>query len=107
MSHNPEPSNSEVSPSTHSLEQFDWMHNESVCAAVVQAVAAVSDTSPTNLPPLYETINTDALDALLEAERQTAADATIDVSFRYDDYEVVVSSDGDGHVREPASDVVG
>lgn len=45
----------------------DWTSDESVSARILQGVAAVTDTPPTDLdPPLYEVINPEALDDLWE-----------------------------------------
>ena len=54
---------------------------------VAKAVAAVWDISPEELPPLYYTIDTDALDALVES-----GDGII-VRFEYEGFEVLVEPD--------------
>jgi hypothetical protein len=38
----------------------------STCTAVIEAVAAVSDRDATDLPPLYESIDPDALNILFD-----------------------------------------
>ncbi|WP_162991396.1 HalOD1 output domain-containing protein [Halostella salina] len=57
---------------------------ESASAAVVDAVAEAAGVEPTDLRPLFEFVDPDALDSL-------AADAT--VRFRYAGYSVTVSTD--------------
>ena len=65
---------------------------------VVAALASATDTEPRNVdPPLYETIDPDALDAVVDS----ATD--LEVSFEHDGRTVVVRADGsvavDGTVR--------
>lgn len=59
---------------------------------VVQAVAAQTDTDPTRLPPLYNTIEPEALDAFV-AELDEGQ-----VRIQYADTLVTVESTGDIHV---------
>lgn len=63
-----------------------------VCAAVAATVAGAEDTDVAVLsPPLYETINTDALNELI-----ATADSTTHVTFTYHSYEITVR--GDRHI---------
>lgn len=64
------------------------MPRQSPSERVVNAVAAYSNTDPMVLPPLYESIDADALNALL---RSNGANCT--VIFEYGGYEVTVNSD--------------
>ncbi|AGB39965.1 HalOD1 output domain-containing protein [Natronococcus occultus] len=64
--------------------------------AVVSAVAEAEDADPVALPPLYEAIDPEALNALLAAEPETAVGT---VAFRYAGYDVEVTGDGDVSVR--------
>ena len=61
--------------------------DEPVSLAVVRAVAAIEDVPAAELPPLYESIDPDALCELLE-------DGGFDgeITFSYDGYEVLVTS---------------
>lgn len=57
--------------------------------AVVDEVAATEGVDPTELaPPLFEVIDTDALNSLLES---TGSEVT--VHFRYNDYDITVDQD--------------
>lgn len=62
---------------------------------IVTAVAAELDVDPVAMTPLYETLDTDALDRLLDT------DATLEVAFEHDGHAIEVTSDGtvtvDGH----------
>ncbi|NUB91577.1 hypothetical protein HT576_11185 [Haloterrigena sp. SYSU A121-1] len=55
--------------------------------AVVDAVASASETDPTALPPLYDAIEPDALDATFESSQPGA---TRRVSFSYSGFDVTV-----------------
>lgn len=73
-----------------------------ISSRVVDAVCSAKDVGLTALPPLYETIDPDALDALFAAhtsERSTAKQ-TLVVQFFYAGYEVTVRSPDDVDVRE-------
>lgn len=62
--------------------------DEPVTVAVIDAVATMAGVEPTALPPLYETIDPDALDGLFDAGSSDAR--SVRVSFSYADYEVAV-----------------
>lgn len=61
----------------------DVVDSGSVSTDVVAAVAAAEETDPLSLPPLYETIDPDALD-------EVAACDTAGVSYEYAGYEIHV-----------------
>ena len=65
---------------------------------VIQTVAETTNTDPLELPPLYETIDPDALDALI-ADMQAGS-----ISFTYTDCEITVRSDGTVTIVEPPVD---
>ena len=60
--------------------------SESPSAKVIQAVAARTGTNPKSLPPLYETIDPDSLDSLLDS----AEGGDVEVEFEYAGCHVVV-----------------
>ena len=70
----------------------DWQGSEPPMVAVVEAVAAATDRTPTGLPPLQNTLDTDALNALLTREA-----ASVTVSFQYAG--AIVSVRGDGGIK--------
>lgn len=55
---------------------------------VVQTVAESTHTDPMDLPPLYEAIDTDALNSILEDRTD------VSVSFKYAGTRVTATSDG-------------
>lgn len=65
---------------------------DDVTLAVVGVVAAVEDRSPTDLTPLETAIDTDALRSLFHDQTERLPTAT-STSFRYEGYEVTVSSE--------------
>ncbi|WP_226481177.1 HalOD1 output domain-containing protein [Natrinema amylolyticum] len=66
----------------------DGVH-ESVSVAVVTAVATHGDADPTELPPLYEWIDPDALDALF-APTRSGGPRSGRLEFTYDGHAVAV-----------------
>jgi len=69
------------------------MTDQLVSIQIVEAVAETAGVDPLELPPLYETIDPEAIDALiadLEAGQSTSADI---IKFAYADHMVTVHSD--------------
>lgn len=60
--------------------------------AVVAALSTVTDTDPTAVPPLYESVDPDALDALLSSG--ASGGRTVEASFDVEDHSLTVSGDG-------------
>lgn len=67
--------------------------------AIVEAVAAVTNRAPTAMPPLYETVDPEALADLVTSAR----DRPVEVSFAYEGCQVSVSSDRRVVVEPPAN----
>ena len=74
---------------------YDRRSDESVSAAVVRGVAAVTNTSPTELEPLFETLDPDALDQLYRSTADGSGRGDSWVSFSYNDCAVTVDSTGE------------
>lgn len=66
--------------------------NESPAEAAIQAVAAVKGVDPTELEHLYDTVDPDALDALVTGSMDGSADE-LRVSFRVDEVRVEIFND--------------
>ncbi|MBX0325276.1 hypothetical protein EGH21_19810 [Halomicroarcula sp. F13] len=62
--------------------------------AVIQAVSGCEDVDESELPPLHDTIDTDALDALFTSWPNPSAQLDGHVRFQYCEYTVNVHSDG-------------
>lgn len=79
--------------------EYTLAPDEPYSVGVVQAVAEVADCSPLDLPEaLYNSIDADALDALLATGDGTSAD--VQCSFTFCGYDVTVSPDGTVVVQE-------
>lgn len=66
----------------------DWEEAGMPSTAVVEAVATARAVDPTELPPLNDHIDPDALDQLVQET------SSVQVSFVYDGADVFVTSDG-------------
>ena len=77
---------------------------ESVQTAVVLTVAAVSQTRPMELPPLFSVIDPDAVEALVESAVADPSNVDIHVSFVFNDCNVTVHSYGIIAVQPPRQD---
>jgi hypothetical protein len=82
------------------------MHTERtpVSARIVEAVARSNGVDPTDLSSLYETIDPDALDALVSSHSDGTGQENLSVQFTYAGREVVVRSSEDIDVRVPAAE---
>lgn len=63
---------------------------------VVTAVAGAADTDPIDLPPLYDTIDPEALNTLIKS----AENGSVLLTFSYTGYTVIVHGDGEIDVEE-------
>lgn len=70
--------------------------NMNVTESVVQEVASLEGVDPHELPPLYETVDPEALNQTLESLSHGEGY----FKFTYTDYEVNVDGDGTVTVRE-------
>lgn len=78
---------------TTRIENFEWGDDEAPSMPVVTAVASLKDVEPTELAPLSNAVDTDALNSLFAttgaSERQSGY-----VQFDYEGCSVRVSADG-------------
>lgn len=73
---------------------YRMTEDETVTEAVVAAVAAVTDRDPTALPPLYGTVDPEALDALVGPADDDQSTAGVQVGFEYAGTDVTAASSG-------------
>ena len=73
---------------------FDPDTGERASEAVITAVAALAGTPPADLEPLYEAVEPDALDSLVDHARRADVGGTHELWFAYAGYDVGVRSDG-------------
>ena len=76
--------------------RFGGQSDRSVCVAIVEAVAAAEGVAPTELPPLADDIDLEALETLV-----TSGDTTIRTSVH--GWNVFVRSDGAIRVCDPSA----
>ena len=69
--------------------------------AVVEMTAVASNQNPMAMAALYESVDPDALDAMIGQERGSVGGDGVRVSFSFEDHEVTASSDGDVTVTPP------
>jgi hypothetical protein len=74
---------------------YEWGEEVQPSTAVVEAVAATTGQEPTDLPPLYDCVDGEALDTLLQSGSASRS-GPIDVRFRYEG--VMVTARSDGHI---------
>jgi hypothetical protein len=67
--------------------------------AVVQTLAVALNREETGLEPLYEFVDPDALDALLQSDSSLAIPGDVTVQFTAADRQITVHSSGDVIVR--------
>lgn len=82
--------------------QFDIAGPQSPSTAVIDAIATVADTSPLSIEPLYETVELEALDRLLEHAGSNGSGIALE--FRVDEWDLIVTGDGQVLVFEAEAD---
>lgn len=66
---------------------------DSIGYAVVETVAAATGTPMEELPPLYQSIDTDSLNEVVAPRRLGSARSTVTVEFEYQGNEVIVDGE--------------
>lgn len=75
--------------------QDTWREDGTIACSVIDAIAALTGTPPSRLQPLYETIDPDALDRVLEPASETPRRrSTPSVSFCHEGCHVTTMADG-------------
>lgn len=80
---------------TSVLRAGEYTHNQSISLKVIQAVADREGVDPTELSPLYDAIDPEALDSLFKSK-----DTDGRVEFHWLGYRIVVYSSGSIRVIE-------
>lgn len=78
--------------------QYDWSSTPP-SVAVAETVAVAVDREPTAIEPLYESVDPDALDALVRSNEEPSAADTVAVSFDVAGRRVTVHGTGEVVVR--------
>lgn len=84
--------------STENVVRLDWREFDEPSAGIVHAAARLTGLAPTDLPPLHETVETDALSALLDRGREHSP-SPVQITFYYAGLRTTASADGDLVVR--------
>lgn len=79
---------------------FGGARGRTLVEAVVHSVAGIEDVEPTELDPLYESIDVDALTHLF-ASRNDVGDEPMAITFSYHGWNVFVREDGHVRVCDP------
>lgn len=93
------------SDATQEPFQHDWRDGETATWNVIDAISEVTGTPPTELQPLYETIDPDALDQLIESSSENPSrSAETTVSFYHEGCAVTIEAGGQLTVRRRPTD---
>ena len=74
-------------------ERHDPDGQRTLVEAVIEAIAAAEGTDPSELPPLYEAVDPDALERLFD-RRGGSGEASAVFSFEFETWNVFVAADG-------------
>ena len=81
--------------------EFDWS-SRAPSMAVIETVAIAANAEPAGLAPLYDSVDPDALDALVRSAGKDGKDGAVAVAFALAGHDVEVRSDGVVVVRPHA-----
>lgn len=73
--------------------------------AIVAAIATLVDEDPSALTPLFEVVEPDAIDSLVEHAQRADADEPHELWFGYEGFDVGVRTDGEVRIREATAPV--
>lgn len=98
-----DPTDGSNSDSKTRLIRIDRDQFDRPTTGIVEAVSAVTDRNPSELPALYDVVDPDALETLYDSERVSHGDG-VSVSFEYAGVVVVVRSGGGIEIRPISAD---
>jgi hypothetical protein len=86
----------EYDPGTDTFSTIhDWGDDTPISTVIVRLVAELEDVGPTDLDPLHDFVDPDALDRLVAPKRDGTPRTGAHVSFRFEGYHVTVRGDGE------------
>jgi hypothetical protein len=88
--------------STGDVFHATYTDGESPSVAVISAVAAVKGVAPAELKCLYDHVDPEALDTLIDEPVVIGGEGTIGIEFQYSGYYVTVRNDGNLTLTEQA-----
>ncbi|MGA9399592.1 HalOD1 output domain-containing protein [Haladaptatus sp.] len=75
--------------------QYSWGGEMTLVQTIVETMSSVSGRSPEELPPLHHVVDVDALESVFGPRGNGQhRSVTGEISFMYEEYEVVVESQG-------------
>jgi hypothetical protein len=74
------------------------LKTDSPTEEILTAIADLEGCDPATLPPLYDAIECDALDALLTSRSGARTRFDGSITFHYAGYQITATSDGDLHL---------
>jgi hypothetical protein len=80
----------------------DWTHPNSICVRVIDAVVETMGTDSTEIDPLYDYIDPDALNDLFKSNENGQDHREGHVEFQIEEHLIRISSDGDIEVQPVA-----
>jgi len=83
----------DISPNKVIVREFDWNSREEPALTVINTVATVAGDDPTQLGPLSNTVDPDALNALWKPEQNENRSSSY-VQFDYEDCRIRLTGDG-------------
>lgn len=75
--------------------QHDWENERPLTTTIVETVAVVTNNQPSDLEPMNDAIDPEALERIIHSLRNADRRSGGNVRFRFNDLPVVVSSDGE------------
>lgn len=67
-------------------------HNETPTEAIARGLSTIEDRSITEIPPIYDYVNSDSMNRMMENAQESNQDVTVHVTI--EEYEVSINSDG-------------
>ncbi|MEF8829157.1 MAG: HalOD1 output domain-containing protein [Haloarcula sp.] len=88
-------------PMNVTRKQFDWTETRP-SAAVTEYIAVMTGQEQTDFAPLYETVDPEALDSLVDSSDRLTP---VSISFEYAGHSVTVRSDGELVIKAPSAKI--
>ncbi|QLG28984.1 hypothetical protein HUG10_16210 [Halorarum halophilum] len=89
---------------SETIVRTEWVESGRPSIAIVEAIAEATGRDPVSVAPLYEHIDSDALDALVTAAKDSSR-PDVRVSFSVDVFTIVVDGGGGLEVRARSTGV--
>lgn len=81
----------------------DWTDTEPLSTTVMTSIAKVMGADPTEIGPLYERFDPDALDRLFSPQQDGRTRSGGHIGFTFDGFHVCIQSDGHISIHPPSN----